>query len=209
MLGLGILELRAAEWHRKKWNVSPETLWLICWSFGGLAVMSVLPSKRVDRIFPVIPPLCLLLGAQLKSAVSRIPPRKSVYGWTAAALAFALLFSGGYVVSRVRAGYRQHVDALVRFGQQARQQAAVRHLRYAVVSAPAESLLLYLRQTHFLLPARAATQWNAGELDGLVVSVGDLPELNSQLTPAGVTVLQSDKVRGDPNAQYVLITKGQ
>jgi hypothetical protein len=27
--------------------------------------MSLIPSKRVDRIFPVIPPLCLLLAAQI------------------------------------------------------------------------------------------------------------------------------------------------
>jgi hypothetical protein len=48
-------------------NISPETWWLICWSFGGLIVMSLIPSKRVDRIFPVIPPLCLLLAAQIGS----------------------------------------------------------------------------------------------------------------------------------------------
>ena len=29
--------------------------------------MSLIPSKRVDRIFPVIPPLCLLLAAQIAS----------------------------------------------------------------------------------------------------------------------------------------------
>ena len=34
---------------------------------GGLIVMSLIPSKRVDRIFPVIPPLCLLLAAQVAS----------------------------------------------------------------------------------------------------------------------------------------------
>mgnify|MGYP006920623902 CR=1 FL=1 len=32
---------------------------------GGLIVMSLIPSKRLDRIFPVIPPLCLLLAAQI------------------------------------------------------------------------------------------------------------------------------------------------
>jgi 4-amino-4-deoxy-L-arabinose transferase-like glycosyltransferase len=46
-------------------RISPETFWLLCWSIGGLIVMSLIPSKRVDRIFPVIPPLCLLLAAQI------------------------------------------------------------------------------------------------------------------------------------------------
>jgi hypothetical protein len=33
--------------------------------FGGLIVMSIIPSKRVDRVFPIIPPLCLLLAVQI------------------------------------------------------------------------------------------------------------------------------------------------
>ncbi|MGH8099791.1 MAG: ArnT family glycosyltransferase, partial [Chthoniobacterales bacterium] len=39
-------------------KVSPEMVWLIGWALGGLIVMSLIPSKRVDRIFPVIPPFC-------------------------------------------------------------------------------------------------------------------------------------------------------
>src|SRR5207245_1832985 len=85
--------------------------------------------------------------------LSRAGQANNLYRWTAAALAFAVLFTSGYVISKVRAGYRQHLDGLARFGEQVRQQAAARHLRYAAVSAPAESLVLYLRQTHFLLPS--------------------------------------------------------
>jgi 4-amino-4-deoxy-L-arabinose transferase-like glycosyltransferase len=54
----------------RRWKIGPAfreissgTFWLLCWSLGGLIVMSLIPSKRVDRIFPVIPPLCLLLAA--------------------------------------------------------------------------------------------------------------------------------------------------
>jgi 4-amino-4-deoxy-L-arabinose transferase-like glycosyltransferase len=54
----------------RRWKIGPafreissDTFWLLCWSLGGLIVMSLIPSKRVDRIFPVIPPLCLLLAA--------------------------------------------------------------------------------------------------------------------------------------------------
>ena len=46
-------------------EISPDIFWLLCWSLGGVIVMSLIPSKRVDRIFPVIPPLCLLLAAQV------------------------------------------------------------------------------------------------------------------------------------------------
>src|SRR5205085_3908150 len=40
-------------------GVSPETFWLAVWSLGGLVMMSFVPSKRIDRIFPIVPPLCL------------------------------------------------------------------------------------------------------------------------------------------------------
>ena len=43
--------------------MSPETFWLVAWSLGGLLVMSFVPSKRIDRVFPIVPPLCLLLAA--------------------------------------------------------------------------------------------------------------------------------------------------
>ena len=50
-------------------QISPETFWLICWSLGGLLAMSLIPSKRVDRIFPILPPLCLVLAAQVGHAL--------------------------------------------------------------------------------------------------------------------------------------------
>jgi 4-amino-4-deoxy-L-arabinose transferase-like glycosyltransferase len=67
MIGIAAVGLRSRNWRLRGVfrDMSPETLWLLCWSIGGLIVMSLIPSKRVDRIFPVIPPLCLLLAAQI------------------------------------------------------------------------------------------------------------------------------------------------
>lgn len=67
LIAIAIFDLASRRWKigaafRK---MSPDTFWLLCWSLGGLIVMSLIPSKRVDRIFPVIPPLCLLLAAQI------------------------------------------------------------------------------------------------------------------------------------------------
>lgn len=67
LIAIVILDLASRRWRigaafRK---MSPDTFWLLCWSLCGLIVMSLIPSKRVDRIFPVIPPLCLLLAAQV------------------------------------------------------------------------------------------------------------------------------------------------
>src|SRR5882757_7737736 len=67
MIGIAAVGLRSRNWRLRSLfrEMSPETFWLLCWSIGGLIVMSLIPSKRVDRIFPVIPPLCLLLAAQV------------------------------------------------------------------------------------------------------------------------------------------------
>ena len=71
MIALALIDLRSRNWRLRGVfrEMSPETFWLLCWSIGGLIVMSLIPSKRVDRIFPVIPPLCLLLAAQISGIV--------------------------------------------------------------------------------------------------------------------------------------------
>ena len=67
LLVIAFGELTSRNWKLRSAlrEMSPEVFWLLCWSLGGLIVMSLIPSKRVDRIFPVIPPLCLLLAAQI------------------------------------------------------------------------------------------------------------------------------------------------
>jgi 4-amino-4-deoxy-L-arabinose transferase-like glycosyltransferase len=67
LIAIAILDLALRRWRigAAFREISPDTFWLLCWGLGGLIVMSLIPSKRVDRIFPVIPPLCLLLAAQV------------------------------------------------------------------------------------------------------------------------------------------------
>src|SRR5215831_15620469 len=102
MIAIAFFDLRSRNWRLRSVirEMSPETFWLLCWSIGGLIVMSLIPSKRVDRIFPVIPPLCLLLAAQIsgRDAALRRPDgaARGPYLWTVAALASAILFTGGY-----------------------------------------------------------------------------------------------------------------
>ena len=67
MIGVAVFGLVSRRWRigAAFREMSPETFWLLCWSLGGLIAMSLIPSKRVDRIFPIVPPLCLLLAAQI------------------------------------------------------------------------------------------------------------------------------------------------
>jgi len=71
IIGIALVDLHSRKWRLRSVirDMSPETFWLLCWSMGGLILMSLIPSKRVDRIFPIIPPLCLLLAAQIARLV--------------------------------------------------------------------------------------------------------------------------------------------
>ena len=234
MIAIAAFDLRSRNWRLRSVfrEMSPETFWLLCWSIGGLIVMSLIPSKRVDRIFPVIPPLCLLLAAQIapRNCCSHGPVGRSsksiesnetahravatgtalarVYWWSAIALALAILFIGGYTGWKVITGYRDHRDALAVFGRNVRHEAEAHHWRYEVVSAKDEGLLLYLRKTHFVKPADAITEWNAGNLDALVASKEKAAVLMRDLKGAALSQLQSnEREQYEQGRGYVLITR--
>src|SRR6266513_3000087 len=120
IIGIALVDLHSRKWRLSSAfrEMSPETFWLLCWSVGGLILMSLIPSKRVDRIFPIIPPLCLLLAAQIGGrrsssrsggfpavnlGIDGCPGRRPLHvnatarrPYLAIALAFAILFTGGY-----------------------------------------------------------------------------------------------------------------
>ncbi|MGH8095508.1 MAG: ArnT family glycosyltransferase [Chthoniobacterales bacterium] len=167
IIGLGIFFWRRRE--QLSLQMRPDTIWLLCWSVGGLILMSIIPSKRVDRIFPVVPPLCLLLGAQVAVLRENRAWQRKVQPWLVAALVFAGIFTGGYVAWKIEQACRSQSDALVRFSQEVRAEAKQRVWRYGLVGGPEEGMLLYLRCDHFLSPDAAEAQWRAGILDALVV----------------------------------------
>jgi 4-amino-4-deoxy-L-arabinose transferase-like glycosyltransferase len=212
-------------------KISPETFWLICWVFGGLLVMSLVPSKRVDRIFPIVPPLCLLLAAQISrcvcshGSVSRPstssgfgatghrpvvtenePTQGRIYRWSAVAVLLSILFTSGYTISKVISGYRGHRDALVIFGREVRHQAEMHHWRYEVLPTKDEGLLLYLRKTHFIEPRRAVVEWNLGNLNALVAPTERAPALMGKLRDAVLSQLKSKEKKKKPGEGYVFIT---
>jgi hypothetical protein len=128
-----------------------------------------------------------------------------IHRWTAAALILSILFAGGYTTWKVVTGYRDHRDALAVFGRDVRREAEARHWRYEAVSAKDEGLLLYLRKTHYVEPDRAVAEWNAGNLDALVVSTEKAPRLMPQLR--GATISQSSDRDKEQGTGYILITR--
>jgi 4-amino-4-deoxy-L-arabinose transferase-like glycosyltransferase len=202
----GVTDLGSTKTDNRE-KISPETFWLICWSLGGLLAMSLIPSKRVDRIFPIIAPFCLLIAGQVARAWRNEETRGRTCLWSAVALAFSILFTSGYTISKVVGGYRDHRDALVIFGRNVRQEAERHHWRYETVWAPDEGLLLYLRRPHFFKPDRAVTEWNQGNIDALVVPAQDAPNLMRQLHDAALSQLKPTERKDERGLGYVLITR--
>jgi 4-amino-4-deoxy-L-arabinose transferase-like glycosyltransferase len=208
---LAWLHLRAGQTKiRTAFNrISPEMLWLVCWSLGGLILMSLIPSKRVDRIFPVVPPLCLLLGAEIGKAPVSGQLRPWFYRWTVAALFLSMLFTSCYTGGKIVSGYRDHRDALVRFGTAVRDAATQHHWRYEVVPVRDEGMLLYLQKLHFIQPDRAIAEWNRGAMDALVVPAEEAVMYLGRLRGATLSPLQSTEKKDERGKNYLLLTRGQ
>lgn len=209
MIALAMVGLRKNQGTmRERWRqLSPGTRWLVCWSLGGLVVMSFIPSKRVDRIFPVIPPLCLLLAAQHAWIMAHDELVARARQWAQGALAIACLVVGGYVTLNVGASIRSDEAALVRFGAAVRAEASAHNWRYEVIGGREEGMLLYLRRMHFTQRAKVAAQWNEGALDAVVVPEEELPGLLGELAGAMPSRLEATAtINGHPR-RYVLLTR--
>ncbi|MDQ3200193.1 MAG: hypothetical protein M3Q46_13600 [Verrucomicrobiota bacterium] len=202
LVGLSIFFWRRRE--RLSLQMQPGTVWLICWSMGGLLLMSIIPSKRVDRIFPILPPLCLLLGAQVERIFGTERWRARVQLWLEAALIFAVIFTGGYAAWKIGSARHERSDALVQFAGEVRQEAASKGWRYAVVGGREEGMLLYLRRDHFLAPNDAVAAWKEGRLDALVVR-NHPPRPWLELLPGAHLRLVSGKSKAVP--QYSLFVR--
>jgi Dolichyl-phosphate-mannose-protein mannosyltransferase len=172
--GISVLIRVAGRWRHWLEQTPPETFWLLAWGVGGLFVMSCIPSKRVDRIFPVVPPGCLLLGALVgiwhRSTTPDSFTRKCLMRWCAGALITAMVFTASYTVFKIVTAIRGHRDALVKCGHDFRQQAAENHWRYAALKSSNEALVFYLDAPGFTSESEAVRRWKAGDLDSIIGS---------------------------------------
>lgn len=151
------------------------TVWLLCWALGALLFMSLIPSKRIDRIFPIIPPLALAIGAMASSwmEAGARPGRRSPQQWLSLVIWLGLITTVGYTLGNLVDQYRAPADALVRFSNRVRARAEAQKLTLAVASSRHEGMLLYLRQPEFTSLSRGARALSSGELDLLVLSSKD------------------------------------
>ncbi len=182
---------------RRRVLSDPATLWLVCWAVGGLVCMTFIPSKRVDRIFPVLPPFCLLLVAM----VSACQCGARVRAWCGAALIGAILMTSGYFLTIVIMGCRDGSGAMVRFGREVQARAAGREL--AVVQGRDEAMILYADGREYLHADRALRFWQDGIVDALLIPERRLPPGASLPSPA----LDSGPISKNRESRYLLFLR--
>lgn len=191
-------------------NTAPETLWLLFWSVGGIVLMSLIPSKRVDRIYPVLPPLCLLLAAQAAHLLQHDATRRRVLNWSAVGVLFSIVFTGAYSVGKIVSNYRDHADNLEKFSDKVNAEVAAHHWRFEVIEGKgggSQGMLLYLQKLHFTPTDEAVAQWNAGALDALVVPKNQVAALLPQLQNAALAPFSTVKRKSIPHVGYLLVTR--
>lgn len=181
----------------------PHTRWLVLWAVGGLILMTFVPAKRVDRIYPIIPPMCLLL---VEAAALVWADRR----WRVAAgasVGAAFLFAGGYFVGLVPLSHHEKTPALVEFAAQARTIARERGVEEITLPrARDEGLLMYLDVVRFADRGDAFTRWKAGESMALVLSERNARNFFAEVgevTPA----LDSGPLRGKNEPRYFLFVR--
>ena len=161
----------------------PARLWLVCWALGGLVFMSLVPSKRADRIFPVILPLSLLLASTLAPLAGFRIWRTSGRRLAIVATLLACVITVGATIYEITDGYRNVQGGLIRFGREARVRAAANPERLAIISGKDEGMLLYTRTTSFMKPEMALAKWRAGEIGWLVMSDRDFAKRGRDFAP--------------------------
>jgi 4-amino-4-deoxy-L-arabinose transferase-like glycosyltransferase len=187
--------------------MSPGTFWLLAWSLGGLLVMSCVPSKRIDRIFPIVPPLCLLLAAAVGHLRKQERLRVITDPLCIGAVILACVFTTGYAANRIVVAHREHRDAFAGFGRDVVRAVAEHGWRYSVVGGDDEGMALYVRRTELLEPDQGIAEWNGGKVDALVVPEDEMPGLVPRLHgPAPKRVLTSDQA-GRYKRRYLLLVR--
>ena len=187
--------------------MSPGTFWLVAWSLSGLFVMSLVPSKRIDRVFPIVPPLCLLLAVQVGEFRMRERLRRVTEMGCTIAIVIACLFTTGYAAGRIVLAYRRDSDAFAKFGYAVRKEAAAHGWSYKVVGGEDEGMLLYVRQTEFIEPDQAVADWNDAKLDGLVVPDDELTELLPRLPGAVPSKIGMSGPAGRYQRRYIFLVR--
>lgn len=166
------------------------------WLAGSFVVMSLIPSKRIDRIFPLIVPLSLMLGYLWPENWKRLSP----------AIAWAtLLVFGSYTAVQINTGYRNNSAGLVTFGRQAADWAQQHGVELVVEThcAHATGMNLYANTTESATVDEVVCQKQRGQPVGMILDSRQLDHSLEQLHHFEV-IMSSTNYGGREHMHYLL-----
>lgn len=182
-----------------------DTLWLVCWVFGGLVFFSLVPSKRVDRIFPVLPPLCLLLTALLARVEPGTARRLRKWSLRAGAAAAAVCALGSAAIS-----YRKGAGNYAAFAARVRNEVGAAPVELISMhtgkgsDAPDETMLVALRRLEFLRPLETMQRIRTDGTRWLVLREAVYDQSRGVIDPSGPWTRKLSS-GGKPN--YLLLAR--
>lgn len=166
---------------RRALSNDPLLIWLACWSAGGLIFMELVPSKRFDRILPVLPPLALLLAR-----AARHLPETAVFGWPRRRVVEGIAIVGmfgasGYTAAEIINAHRNHARVLVQFGEKVRSIVKNQRERLVITHVRDEGLLMYCGVRQYTERSKAIWLWENGRIDWMIVGKGDFEKLQGKI----------------------------
>jgi len=153
--------------RRAAWR-SSDFRFLLLAALGGFLVMSFVPSKRIDRVYPAVPLLALALPTLVLAATRELGPAR-VRRLGALALGVTAINAAGYVGISVGQDLWEGAAELRTFARscQARTGSdAPGH--FAVVGVVPESTLVYTRLLERTGLPSARAGWSDGTLTGVI-----------------------------------------
>ncbi len=168
--------------------------WLVVWIATALLLMSLVPNKRVDRIFPIVPPFALLAAYMFNALSWTGTGLKNPQKVIGALALFSFLIWGGYTAYwQLSTKNKEKNEEIARHDlcQQVSRFARTEQVTVKVagpISDRNQSLLTYLRCTDTIAPAT----WQAELAKGNAVFM-PLPSDYSQNQSTHL-VLWSEKI---------------
>ncbi len=162
---------------RRYARANPGAWWLVCWTLGGILFMTLIPSKRVDRIYPVFLPAALLLPHLLLPVWKDFRIRAAV----GACLLAALGIWGGYYSWLVWDGYRGGNKDLIELREEVQQVLrGQENSSLGILTARDEGILIYFGDTRFLGTSAAAEALLGGKVRFVLAPGRRVPDLEER-----------------------------
>lgn len=186
---------------RKNLRERPELLWLVCWTLGSILLMSLIPSKRVDRLYPIVIPATLLLTAMLASLWTS-PKIRAIA--TATLFASILLWTS-YFTGLVIWNYNNNTLRIKNLAIDVQTQLEKHNLQHlAVMESNDEGLAMYLGQQQFYDTTETIRGMVDGPFDAVLLPDRRLPRMEKSLGPLDVIWTSPDPGKNE-KGHYLLI----